>query len=112
MQEWDKYRLVKITRGDLIDQIKNCSEKDWIKALNRLDVIVSTEYGRGHHAVAFKDNCPPTDNRCVIATLVNIQPNIQRDIFKKVLTYGLESKKYNEDDIWNALGVKIKRPRA
>lgn len=108
MQEWDKYRETKIDRGDLIARIKSYKTKDWMKALNKLGVFVSTEYGRGHHAVAYKDNCPPTDRSCAIATLGDLHQEIQRDIFKKVLTYGLESGKYDEDDIWEALGVKIK----
>ena len=108
MQEWDKYRLVKITRGELVDQIKNKNQSDWIKACTRLGIIISTEYGSGSHAVAYKDNCPPEDRSCCIVTLqTNLHANIQRDIFKKILAYGLESKKYTEDDIWVALGVKF-----
>lgn len=109
MQEWDKYKQVKINRGDLIDCIKGYKQKDWIRALNQLGVIVRTDYGRGSHAVAYKDNCPPEDQRCVIATLVkDMYEEIQRPTFKKVLAYGLESGKYSEDDIWRALGIKIK----
>jgi len=108
MQEWDKYRETKIVRGDLIDRIKNYKQKDWIKALKKLGVIVSTKYGKGHHAVAYKDGCPPDDKRCVIATLADLHSEIQRDIFKKVLTYGLENGRYNESDVWKALGIKVK----
>lgn len=109
MQGWDRYRQVKIDRGNLIDCIKNYTQQDWIKTLNKLGVIVRTDYGRGSHAVAYKDNCPPGDIRCVVTTLVkHMHEEIQRPTFKKVLAYGLESGKYNEDDIWRALGIKIR----
>lgn len=108
MQEWEKYRLVKIGRGHLVDRIKNKNQSDWIKVCERLDIIVSTEYGSGSHAVAYKDNCPPEDRTCCIVTLpTHMHADIQRDIFKKILAYGLESKKYSEDDIWDALGIKV-----
>lgn len=109
MQESDKYRETKIARGALIDRIKNCGQKDWMKALDKLGVIVSVKYGRGSHVVAYKHDCPPEDKRCVITVLhTHLHSDIQRDIFKKVLTYGLESGLYGEDDIWKALGVKVK----
>ena len=108
MQEWDKYRQVKIRRGDLVSRIKNKKQADWIKVCDRLGIIVSTEYGNGSHAVAYKDNCPPEDRKCCISTLTyHMYAEMQSSIFKKFLAYGLESGKYNEDDIWRALGVKF-----
>jgi len=109
IQEWDKYRLVKIEHGELVDQIKNKNQKDWIKVCEKLGVIVGVEYGDGSHAAAYKDNCPPENRECCVVTLHrNLHAGIQRDIFKKILCYGLQSKKYNENDMWEALGVKIK----
>lgn len=106
MHDRDKYKQVKIERGELIVRIKNTSQSDWIKVCDKLDIIVSTEYGRGSHAVAYKDNCPPERSECCIATIhTNLHPEIQRDMFKKFLSYGLESGKYTEDDIWKALKV-------
>src|ERR1035437_10742370 len=104
MQEWDKYKSTKIKRGELVSRIKNKNQSDWIKACEKLNIIISTEYGKGSHAVAYKDNCPREDRRCCIATIPrDLHSEIQRDIFKKILTYGEESGKHNEDDIWVAL---------
>jgi len=109
MQPWDEYKLVRIERGELGDQIKNKTQEDWIKVCEKLNIKVSREYGRGDHAVAYKDDCPPEDRKCVIATLTrNTLSCVQRDIFRKILSHGLKTGKFKEDDIWNALGVKIK----
>ena len=106
MQEWDKYRETKIERGDLIDQIKNKTQKDWIKVCEKLKIKVSTNFGRGSHAAAYKDDCPPEDRKCCIVTLPkNMHSNIQRDTFKKILTHGKNTNLYNEDDIWKALEI-------
>jgi plasmid rolling circle replication initiator protein Rep len=108
MQPWDEYRRVKIERGELVDQIKNKKQQDWIKVCKKLGIIVRVDYGRGDHAVVNKDNCPPEDRRCCITTLTrNMHSGIQRDIFKKILAHGLETGKFKEDDIWEALGVKL-----
>ncbi|MDO8728817.1 MAG: hypothetical protein Q7K26_02875 [bacterium] len=110
MQEWDKYRETKIQRGELVDRIKNNNQKKWIEVCEKLGLVVSTEYGRGSHAVVYKQNCPPEEKRCCIVTLVkDMRQEIQRDIFKKILTYGLESNLYSEDDIWRELGIKVKK---
>jgi len=109
MQEWDKYRETKIERGGLVDRIKNTNQKKWIEVCKKLGLVVSTEYGRGSHAAVYKQNCPPEEKRCCVVTLAkDLHQEIQRDIFKKVLTYGLESNLYSEDDIWKQLGIKVK----
>lgn len=106
MQEWDKYREVKIKRGDLIDRLKGHSQSDWVKAIEKLGVEVC--FAGGSHMAAYKENCPKEDKRCCIVTIHDhLHPQIQRDIFKKVLSYGLESGKYGEDAIWKALKIKI-----
>lgn len=106
MHDRDRYRSTKLLRGELVDQIKNKSQKDWIKVCNKLGVTVSTEYGSGSHAAAYKDNCSPSRQECCIVTFINgTNQNIQRDLFKKLLTYGLSTGKYTEDDMWRALGV-------
>ena len=82
MQERDKYKSVKIEHGHLVDQIKNKSQDDWIKACEKLGIIVSMSYGSGSHAAAYKNNCPPSNRDCCILTIAkNIYPNIQRDLF-------------------------------
>lgn len=106
MQEWDKYRQTKINRGELVDRIKNKTQKDWVKVCEKLNVIVRNDFGKGSHVAAFKNDCPFEDRKCCIVTIQkDLHSEIQRDIFKKILTYGLESGLYTEDDIWKALGV-------
>jgi hypothetical protein len=106
MQEWDKYKLIKIDRGELVNMIKNKSQKDWMKVCEKLGILVRVDYGKGSHIAVYKDNCPPEDRKCCIVTIQkNLHSEIQRDIFKKILTYGIDTKKYTEDDIWKALGV-------
>ncbi|MEK7587055.1 MAG: hypothetical protein AAB453_04265 [Patescibacteria group bacterium] len=39
----------------------------------------------------------------------DLHSEIQRDLFKKILAYGLETGRYDENDIWKALGIKIKK---
>lgn len=108
MQPWDEYKLVKIKRGELVDQIKNKKQTDWIKVCEKLGIIVRIDYGRGDHAVAYKDDCPPEKRECCIVTLTrNMHSGIQRDIFRKILNYGLKTSKFTEDDIWEALEVKF-----
>ncbi len=106
MQPWDEYKLVKIERGELVDQIKNKKQDDWIKVCEKLGIIVRIDCGRGDHAVAYKDNCSPEKRECTVVTLVRgMHAGIQRDIFKKILCHGLKTSKFKEDDIWKALGV-------
>ena len=106
MQPWDEYKLTKIERGELVDRIKNKNQKDWIKVCEKLGIIVRLDYGRGDHAVAYKNDCPPEDRKCVIATLTrNMHAGIQRDTFKKILNHGQKTGLFGEDDIWKALGV-------
>lgn len=109
MQERDEYRSTKITRGHLVDRIKNSTQEDWVKVLTKLGVTVSKEYGKGSHVIGLKDNCPPEDSTCTIVTLAkNQHSEIQRDLFKKVLTHGLKTGLYKEDDIWKAFGIKVR----
>ena len=100
------YQTVKIAKGHLIDRIKGSTQQDWITVCQRLNVVVSTAYGNGSHAAAYKDNCDPSDKSCCILTITKNQfPQIQRAQFKKLLAYGLNSGKFTEEDIWKAFGV-------
>ena len=104
----DGYKTTKIKRGNLIPRLNNKTQKDWLKACERLGVIVSTESGRGSHAAVYKDDCPPENSECCILTIKkNPHNQMQSSCFKKLLHYGIESKKYNEDDLWKALKIKI-----
>ncbi len=104
MQQWDRYREVQLQRGKLVAQIAGYQQSDWVAACRRLGLPVSTSHGNGSHAVVFKHDCSPEDRACCITTLTtHMHKNIQRDIFKKVLSYGNESGLYGEDDVWEAL---------
>lgn len=107
----DGYRSVKLERGELVDQIKNTTQKEWADACRKLGLYVSESNGKGSHAAAYKSNtCPPDDSTCLVLTIVH-KPysNIQRDYFKKVLYHGIENDLYTEDDVWVALGVMKKK---
>ncbi|KKU50168.1 MAG: hypothetical protein UX71_C0002G0139 [Parcubacteria group bacterium GW2011_GWA1_47_10] len=99
---------IKLAEGKLVDRIKGCTQKDWIKACERLGLCVLPNAGRGSHCAVYKDNtCPPEDSSCCVVTIPqNVYPNFQRDLVKKVVAYGLASGKYTEGDVWKALGVK------
>ncbi len=106
MHDRDKYKTLKLEKGELVDRIKNKKQKDWIHVCEVLGIRVSTSFGNGSHAAAYKDDCPVTDSKCCIVTLPReIYPSTQRDLFKKILYHGVVTKKYTEDDIWRALGV-------
>jgi hypothetical protein len=105
------HREVKLNDGHLVDQIKNLGQKDWVEACRKLGLYIPDGYGKGSHCAVYKDNvCPPEDRSCCVVTLPrNIYPNFQRDLIKKVLLYGIQSGKYNEDDLWIAIGVKKRK---
>lgn len=109
MDEALSYREVRIEKGNLIDRIKNYRQEEWMKACDRLGLFVREDAGVGSHAAVYKEDCPPCDDRtcCVVTLIRGMHPGIQRDIFKKVLAYGLNSGKYSEDDIWKALKIKV-----
>ena len=110
MQEWDEYRQTKIEKGELIDRIKNKTQKDWIKVCETLGIKVRTDLGKGSHAVAYKNDCPFEDRRCCIVTLQkDLHSEIQRDIFKKILTHGQKTGLYKEDDMWKALEIDVEK---
>ncbi|PIQ91570.1 MAG: hypothetical protein COV70_03020 [Parcubacteria group bacterium CG11_big_fil_rev_8_21_14_0_20_39_22] len=102
---------VSIKEGKLVDRIKNLKQRDWIKACERLGLHVLTSHGKGSHCAVYKNNtCPPGDSSCCVVTIPhNLYSQIQRDIFKKILSYGLKEQKYSEEDIWIALKIKKKR---
>jgi len=102
------YQEVKIKNGQLIDNIKNHKQSDWKMACEKLGLNVRHDYGAGSHCAVYKPgDCPPEKRDCCILTIPsNVYRQIQRNFFKKVLLYGLQSGDYTEDDIWEALGVK------
>jgi hypothetical protein len=99
---------VKLAEGKLVDSIKNYNQQDWMKACERLGLYVAPALGKGSHCAVYKDNvCPPENSQgCVVLLPRNMYPNFQRDLVKKVVLYGIQSGKYNEKDVWKALGVK------
>ena len=53
------YSEVKLVNGELVDQIRNCKPKQWMRACERLgDLVVMPEKGKGAHCSVYKPNCP------------------------------------------------------
>lgn len=99
---------VRLAKGKLVDRIKNYGQKEWINACERLGLHVDTASGRGSHCAVYKNaTCNPQDRSCCVVTIPkNVYPNFQRDMVKKLVLHGVQSGKYTEDDVWNALQVK------
>ena len=68
-------------------------QKDWIKACERLGLIVETNRGKGSHCLI---KHPQTEHKYTIQRHLHKFINIK--IFKKMMEWGFE-----ENDIWNAL---------
>lgn len=107
MSSLEEYRSVKLDRGDLVDQIKNLTQEQWIVACRRIGLSVRIESGRGSHAAVYQsDDCPSERSECLVTTLQHtMYPNLQRSIMKRVVFYGKQSGRYTEDDVWKALGM-------
>lgn len=108
MSSPDSYREVKLNKGHLVNQVKNLTQEEWIKVCTKLGLYVPEGAGKGSHCAVYKDNaCSHEDISCCVVTLPrNIYPNFQRDLIKKILFYGVNSGKYDEDNLWKALKVK------
>lgn len=106
--QFKSHSEIKLEHGDLVNQIKGFNQSDWKKACERLGLYVLPSAGKGSHCAVYKNSvCPPEDSSCCVVTIpMNIYPNFQRDLVKKVVLYGMQSGKYTEDDVWRALGVK------
>lgn len=100
---------VKLKYGSLVDRIKNFKQKDWVKASLELGLYIPDVRGTGSHIAVYKSSeCPVSDSRCLVVTIQGqIYPQIQRDYIKKLVFEGQRSGKYNEEDVWKALGVKL-----
>lgn len=109
MSSPNEHSDVKLERGQLVDRIKNLSQKEWMRACERLGLCVRPEAGKGGHCAVYKDEVwPPESPASCITTLPNsLYPNIQRNLVKKVVGYGRSSGKYTEDDVWTALKIKF-----
>ena len=106
-RERDSYKTIEIKRKDLIVRLNDKTQDNWIKACERLEIDIRTDFGRGSHVVAYKDDCPPENSECCIMTMKRKPHNqIQKDSFKKLLHYGIESGKYTEEDMWKAFKIK------
>lgn len=113
MSSPNEYREVKLANGELVDRIKNYTQKDWITVCKRLGLHVPEGAGKGSHCAVYKSaDCPPEDSSCCIATIPQtLYPNIQRDYVKKIVFYGQQSGKYTEAEFWSAVGIKVKKPK-
>ncbi len=107
MPSLDDYRAVKLERGELVNQIKNLTQDEWMIACKRLGLSVRVDSGKGSHVGVYKsDDCPSDRSECLVTTLQgNMYPNLQRGVMKRVVLYGRQSGKYSEDDIWKAIGI-------
>ncbi|MDP3958151.1 MAG: hypothetical protein Q8Q36_01640 [bacterium] len=104
----ESYRSVKPEQKNRVAQLKNLTQSDWIKACKKLGLYVSVGNGKGSHVAVYKSaDCSVSDSSCLVLTIVkDCYPNIQLAHFKKILAYGLATSLYNEDTIWDALGIK------
>ena len=102
------YKEIKLVHGGRIDQIKNFDQQKWMNICERLELFVVPAKGKGSHCAVYKSkDCPSENSECCVLTIVrNIYPNIQRDLAKKLVFYGIQSGKYTEDDFWIAAGFK------
>ena len=108
------YREVRLAHGKLVDRIKNLTQRDWVRVCEKLGLYVPVGAGKGSHCAVYKDSsCPPEDSSCLVVTIPHtLYPNIQRDMVKKIVSYGLQGDKYTEEEVWTALGVKVKKAKS
>ena len=99
---------VKIENGHLTSRIKNLKQKDWVKACKKLSLWVPESGGKGSHRTAYiEENCDRTNSNNLVLTIQKkLIPNIQTDKLKQLIAYGKKSRKFTEDDVWAALGIK------
>ena len=76
------YREVKLAHGELVDRIKNLTQKEWVRVCEKLGLYVCPAFGKGSHFAVYKDNvCLPEDSSCCVVTLpVNIYSNFFKEI--------------------------------
>lgn len=98
----------KVEYPEFFLQIKSLKQKDWIKACEKLDIWIAQGGGKGSHICGYNAvNCDRTNSTNLVITIQknNLNPIIQIKLFKKLLTYGKQSGKYAEIDIWKALKI-------
>lgn len=107
----NRHSDIQLQHGHLVERIKNCSQRDWITACERLGLFPRPDAGRGSHcAVYATPDWPPQDSAaCVLTIARNLYPQIQRAMVKRLVAFGLESGAYAETDVWAALNVKMPR---
>jgi|GEM_PF-2442390 hypothetical protein len=107
MPSVNDYREIKLVNGEFVNKIKNTTQKEWMKACEKLGLRVFPAHGKGSHCAVYKDSlCLPSNSDCCVVTIPgNIYANFQRDLVKKILFHGIQSGKYSENDIWRALSV-------
>lgn len=100
---------IKLEYGSLGVRIKNLTQKDWVKACKKLELVVPDGAGAGSHAAVYKIKATsPYKSEDLVLTIVK-KPyaQIQVNMFKKLVLNGIQSGKYKEKDVWEALGVKV-----
>lgn len=69
------------------------TQKDWLRACRKLDLIVNTKYGKGSHCLITNSQ---TNQKYTVQHKLHKFVNLK--IFKKLMEWG-----FSEKDIWNAL---------
>lgn len=105
--QFGSHSSIRLERGELVSQIKNLRQDDWIAACERLGLYTPIGAGKGSHRAVYKEmNCDVSDSKMLVTVIQkNPYPNIQRDHLKKIVAWGQASGRYDEDAVWRALGV-------
>ncbi len=91
----------RIKRKDLWQKLQNLSAKDWLKASERLNLIVTTPTKGSSHVAIRLPGYENTDVRGLVCTLYSgMRKDVHQIVFKCML-----DKKFEEDVIWRALGM-------
>jgi len=73
--------------------LADITQKQWIRACKKLNLIVETKHGKGSHVLVKN---PTTGEKYTIQK--SLHKIINKKIFKILRSWGV-----SEDDIWNAL---------
>ncbi len=101
------YREVKIKHGKKLDQMRNFDQKKWMKICSGLGLHVVPAKGKGSHCAVYKDDkCEPKDRSCLVLTIPkNTYRQLQRDLTKKLISYGKNNEKFTEEHFWEVAGI-------
>ncbi len=92
----------RIKRKNLWSRLGNIKkQQEWLKAAERLNLIVAGGGGKGSHWAIRNSDYPINDIRSLVATIpANLYKQANQNVFKQLLADGIP-----EDKIWQALGL-------